>query len=470
MKAILTKDISQLAKLIQRKEISPVELVTGFLKRIERTDSLLNTYITIPYEKVLAEARAKEAEIEKGDYRGPLHGIPIGIKDNIFTKQLKTTMGSEIYNDFIPENDAFVIEKLKKAGAIIIGKHNTHQFAYGPTGDRSHVGPVKNPYDTSKMTGGSSSGSAAAVAAYLCAGAIGTDTGGSVRIPASFCGIVGMKPTFGRVSQRGVHPLSWHLDHVGPMSKTVTDNALLLNAIVSYDPFDEKSVNRNTEDFTRLIGKDIRDKKIGIPRPFYYEGVEAEIIVAVENVMKLLEEQGAHCENVNLPYLDEILEAQRVIIRCDAYAIHEENLKKHPDLWDDEVKERLYTGVYPKGFEYAKAIHYKEFAKQEFHRVLQDVDVLITPTMSIMPPKVGGRYTSEGNNDENHIRWTITKLTSPTNLNGLPSLTVPCGFSETGLPIGVQLIGKEFDEATLYQFGYVIEQALALHTGKWEIK
>jgi len=470
MNKLFTKDILQLSQLIRNREVSPVEVVQQLLDRIDEVDPLLNSYITINRESVLDDAKRKEKDIQSGNYRGRLHGIPIGIKDNIYTKQLKTTMGSQIFKNFIPKEDAFVVKTLKKSGAIIIGKHNTHQFAYGPTGDRSHVGPVRNPHNTAKMSGGSSGGSGAAVAACLCYGALGTDTGGSIRIPASFCGIVGMKPTFGTVSNRGVYPLSWNLDHVGPMTRTITDNALLLNNIVAYDAKDPKSIRRKKEDFTRFIGKDIKGKKIGVPRnTFYYKEVEGEIIEAVESVIELLEKEGAIVQQVDLPNLKRFIEAQRVIIRSDAYAVHQSNLQKHPNLWDDEVKERILTGLEPKGFEYARALQIREFAKEEFHQVLENFDVIVTPTMSIMPPNVGERYTSAEATEEQHIRWTITKLTAPTNFNGLPSLSVPCGFSREGLPIGIQFIGREFSEAKLYQFGFIVEKLLSLKTAKIDI-
>jgi len=469
MRTIVTKSIAQLAKEIGQKNISPVEIVKKLLKRIERVDPLLNTYITVDEHRVLAEAKAKEKEIQNGIYKGPLHGVPIGIKDNIFTKQLKTTMGSNIYKDFVPTEDAFVIKTLRKAGAIIIGKHNTHQFAYGPTGDRSHVGPVKNPYDPTKMTGGSSAGSAAAVAACLCYGALGTDTSGSVRIPASFCGVVGMKPTYGSVSNEGVYPLSWILDHIGPITRTVKDNALLLNAIIAYNHHDLCSIERRREDFSRLIGKGIKGKRIGVPRHFYYENDDEEIIGAIEKVIKIMKEEGAIVDEVKLSHMNDILEAQRIIIGSDAYAVHEENLKKYPNLWDDEVRSRLYSSLNTKGYEYAKALRMKKLAIKEFYRAFETFDAIMTPTMSIMPPNIGERYTTCSKSDENHIRWTITRLTAPTNLNGFPSLTIPCGYSSQGMPLGVQFIGKVFAEAMLYQIGYVLEENLALKIAKVDI-
>ncbi len=235
---LLKLDIATLSKKLRSKEISPKDIVTPLLKRIDALNPVLNAFITVTAEEALVQAEQAEAEIAAGQYRGPLHGIPVGLKDLIYTKGIKTTMGSAIYKDFIPDADASVVRKLKQAGAIVIGKLNTHEFAYGPTGDISYFGPVRNPYDTSKMTGGSSSGAGAAVASALCFGALGTDTGGSIRIPSSACGIVGMKPTFGRVSKHGVYPLAYTLDHIGPMTRTVQDNAELLGILAGYDPED----------------------------------------------------------------------------------------------------------------------------------------------------------------------------------------------------------------------------------------
>lgn len=470
MSKIFSKSLNTLAKEIQNGVISPVEVVESLLERIDEIDPLLNTYITIDREQVLLDAKEKEKEIRKGIYKGPLHGIPLGIKDNIYTSQLTTTMGSEIYKNFIPKKDAHVIRSLKKSGAIIMGKQNIHQFAYGPTGDRSHVGPVKNPYNLLKMGGGSSSGSAAAVSACLCYGALGTDTSGSIRIPASFCGIVGMKPTVGTVSNRDVYPLAWNLDHVGPMTRTVTDNALLLNEISVHDPNDPRSIFREKEDFTRLIGKSIKSKVIGVPlKTFFYDGVQEEIVQSIKNVIKLLKEAGALIKYVNLPQLENFRDMQRIIIQSEAYTIHEKNLQKYPDLYDEEVSERLFTGTKPKAYEYANALRMQQYAKEKFHQVLDTCDLLITPTMAIHPPDVGARYVTADRSEDNHIRWTITKLTAVTNFNGLPSLSIPSGYSEDGLPIGVQLIGREFSEATLYQFGYVIEELLSLNPAKINI-
>lgn len=468
MDKLLTYDIRTIANKIKKGEISPVKLVEHVLKRIRELDPLLNSFISVDEEGALQVAAERENEIRRGIYRGPLHGIPIGLKDNIDTADLITTAGSEILANNIPQTDAPLVESLKEAGAIIIGKQNLHQFAYGPTGDRSSHGPVRNPHNLAKMTGGSSSGSAASVAAYLCFGSIGTDTGGSIRIPASFCGIVGMKPTYGRVSKRGVYPLSWTLDHAGPMTRTISDNAILLNALVMYDAEDPDAVSNEAEDFTRLIGKELTGSKIGIPDRFYFDQLDEEVAQAIQETTFHFEQLGAEIVTVTLPDMESFSEAQRIILRCDAYALHEKNLADFPDEWDEEVKERLLTAIGTSGADYANARQVKKKAEKQFAAILDEVDALLTPTIAILPPDIDERF-ADGQNGTQHIRSTITRLTGPTNLTGFPSLSIPCGYSTEGLPIGVQLIGQKFDEGTLYQLGYALEQKLILPPAKFNI-
>ncbi|MBT2689259.1 amidase [Bacillus sp. ISL-47] len=469
IKDLVTYDIMKLSKMIKEKEVSPVEIAKQLLDRIEEVDPVINSFITVDREDVIEQAKRAEEEIEAGLYKGPLHGIAIGLKDLIYTDNMRTTMGSEIYQDFVPEYNATVVEKLKKAGAIIIGKLNTHQFAYGPTGDRSYFGPVKNPHDIQKMTGGSSSGSAASVSACFCFGSLGTDTGGSVRVPASFCGIVGMKPTYGRISKHGVFPLSWTLDHVGPLTRTVEDNALLLNSLAGYDSNDPNSIQCESEDFTRFIGKGIEGMKIGVPSAFYFDDMNGEVRQVIDQTIDTLRELGASIIPVNLTGLENFTEAHKVILRSEAYAVHEQHLNDYPDQWDDEVKERLLTAHDTKGYEYAQALQTRQLAKDVFNKVLEDVDVLFTPTLPILPAKINERHVDIEKYAGQHIRWSIIKLTAPTNLNGFPSLSLPCGFSSEGMPIGAQFIGRENDEAALYRFGYALEQKLSIDTAKLTI-
>jgi len=450
----LSKSIVEIADDIRNKRISVTEIIKEALDRIDSFDHFLNSFITVN-PNALGLAKEADKQIADGHYKGPLHGIPIGLKDMIDTDNMKTTMGSEIFKDYIPEQDAFTVSQLKNAGAIVIGKLNTHQFAYGPTGDRSYYGPIHNPYDLSRMAGGSSGGSAAAVSAGFCYGALGTDTSGSIRVPASFCGIVGMKPTNGLVSQKGIFPLAESLDSTGPMTKNINDNAILMNVLQS----------QGNEDFTRLVGHSIKGITIGIPDSFFFKKSNQHIECAIKKAVNTLQSLGANLTKVRLSHMEEFSEAQKVIIRYEARRIHGGNLREYPDRWDDEVKERLTTHI-PTHEDYLDALKTQLQSKEDFRKVLDRVDALVTPTMSILPPKINERYigseNGENRNEDTHIRWSITKLTAPTNLAGLPSLTLPCGSSSAGMPIGIQLIGREFDEALLYQIGYALEQALGL--------
>lgn len=468
-KDLLSYSLLEIASLIREKKVSPVKVTDELLKRIDEVNPHLNAFITVDKEQIRQEAKQAETEINGGKYRGPLHGVPIGIKDMIFTKGTRTTMGSEIYDKFIPEVDAFVVKKLKEAGAIIAGKQNTHQFAYGPTGDCSFYGPVHNPYDTEKMTGGSSSGSAASVATGMSFGALGTDTGGSVRIPASFCGIVAMKPTYGRISKNGSFPLSWNLDHIGPMTRTIEDNIALLHGIQGYDNEDPTAVHKEVEDFSKGLKDGIKGLKIGIPREFYYDHLDPEVEANVNAQIEKLKELGATIKEVIIEDIETYSDAQRAIISSDAYAEHESRLKEYPDNWDAEVKERLYTALDVKGYDYSNALKTRQSLKRKFKETFEEVDVLFTPTVPILPIEIGKRHVEIGKYNEEHIRWSILKLTSPTNLTGFPSLAIPSGFSKAGLPIGVQFIGNDFSEALLYRVGYALEQALEIPTYKENI-
>lgn len=450
----LSKSIAEISSAIRDKQVSVTEIVEEALHRIDSFDHKLHSFITVN-PKAIDLAKSADRQIENGHYKGPLHGIPIGLKDMIDTKDMETTMGSEIYKDYVPEQDAQVVSQLKKAGAIVIGKLNTHQFAYGPTGDRSYYGPTHNPHNLERMAGGSSGGSAAAVAAGFCCGALGTDTSGSIRVPASFCGIVGMKPTNGLVNQKGVFPLAESLDSTGPMTKTITDNAILMNAL-QY---------KGGEDFTRLIGQSVRGMTIGVPDTFFYENIDEEIEPVIRKVLRMLKHIGVNLVDVHLPRLENFSKAQKVIIAYESRLVHSENLKKFPHMWDDEVKERL-TNIAPTHDEYLDAIRIQQQSRVVFSDVFTKVDALVTPTMSIQPPKINERYIdgsdAEDEKEDHHIRWSITRLTSPTNLSGNPSLTLPCGCSSSRLPIGIQLIGADFDEALLYQIGFALEKELGL--------
>jgi len=460
-------DLSTLSEGIKNKKISPVEVTKGVLERIRALNPGLNAYLTVMEDSVKEEAKKAEEEIISGKYKGALHGIPVGLKDLIYTKGIRTTMGSEIYKEFIPDFDATVVEKLRQAGAIILGKLNTHEFAYGPTGDVSYFGPVKNPYDLSRVTGGSSSGSGAAVATGLCYGALGTDTGGSIRIPSSACGIVGMKPTFGRVSKYGVFPLAYTLDHVGPMTRTVRDNALLLNKLVGYDSRDPYSIHSEQEDFTRNLDKGIKEAKIGVPSTYYYDLLDDEVRKAVEQAISQLEKLGAQIVNVDID-LGKAAWSQLMTIRSEAYAVHREHMEEKESLLHPDVRERLLASRPTAGYEYVRAQLLRKEVVRSFKEAFSHVDAVIAPTLAVLPPKIGQREV-QIQDEKEHVYSALLRLNGPANLTGFPSLSVPCGFSRDGLPIGLQVIGDYHDEANLYRIGYTLEQTLQLPNLKWDI-
>lgn len=461
-------DMAILSHHIQTKQISPVEVIESLIQRIQKLNPSLNAFITILYDEALQQAKKAEQEISLGKTKGALHGIPLGLKDLIYTAGIRTTMGSEIYQNYIPEANAAVVEKLKLSGAILIGKLNTHEFAYGPTGDVSFFGAVRNPYDQSRMTGGSSSGAGAAVATGLCYGAIGTDTGGSIRIPSSACGIVGMKPTFGRVSKFGVFPLGYTLDHVGPMTRTVGDNAMLLNYLAAYDARDPYSVKGDPEDFTRRLEEGVKGAVIGIPTTYYFEKIDPEIKNQIDQAVVVLSRLGAEIVEVEMD-LSQAAWAQLMTIRSEAYAVHEKHMDQEPNLLHPDVKDRLAASKETTGYEYVNAQEIRRQIVQQFKDAFAKVDALIAPTLAILPPEIGQREVIiQGENE--HVYSALLRLNGPANLTGLPSMSLPCGFSEGGLPIGLQLIGNHFDEANLYRIGQALENELQLPTLKWDIQ
>ena len=455
----LPLSLAGLAAALRERRLSPVEVVNTLLERIESEDAKLNAFITVLPARALEEAARAEKEILTGKYRGPLHGVPVGVKDLICTEGVRTTMGSDFFEDYIPDHSATVVSKLEEAGAILIGKTNTHEFAYGPTGDSSHFGPTRNPHDMGKIPGGSSGGSGAAVAASLCYAALGSDTAASIRVPAALCGVVGMKPTFGRVSKSGAFPLAWTLDHIGPLSRTVEDNALLLNVLAGYDKQDPYSVVRPTEDFTGDLQHSVRGGAVGVPANHYFEHAEDEVEQRVREAVEIFRSLGAEVREVEITHLPETLKAQRIILAVEAYAIHKERLENEPERFGEEISSRLSDAEHLKAHRYATAQQVtKRRSLEEFERVLEEVDVLLTPTVPIAATEIGQREVKIGEREE-LVFSALTRLTGPTNLNGLPSLSVPCGFTHSGLPVGLQLIGRSFDEATVYRYGHAYEAA-----------
>lgn len=456
----LKLSIVELSNLIKSKALSPVEVTEASLSLIETLNSEHNAYVTVMADEAIAAARLAEQEILAGQYRGSLHGIPLSLKDAIFTKGIRTTFGSETHKDFIPTHDAEVVARLRQAGAIILGKTNMQAFALGPTGDKSYFGPVLNPHKPGKITAGSSSGSAGALASYQCFGSIGTDTGGSVRMPASACSLVGMKPTFGKVSKHGSLPLCWTLDHLGPMTRTVEDNALLLNAIVGFDEKDPYSVVSKTEDYTKGIKEGVVGKVVGIPTNFYFDIIENEVQQVFDETVEILRRSGAHILPIALPEMEELLMAQQIIFACESYSTMKNYLQKCPEKIDIEVRNRAIAGLLFDADAYITALQLRSKLIQQHRQAFNHIDALITPTLPILPSDVGQREVLiDGKPGHTRI---LSRLTGPSNTTGFPAISVPAGISKNGLPIGIQLIGKPNAEKLLYTLAHNIEQQAAL--------
>lgn len=455
--------ISEAADLLQSGEISPVDLINAHLERIEATDDRLNSFITLLAEESLKAAQDAERSIGSGDYLGPLHGIPIGLKDLYYTKGVRTTIGSKILRDFVPDNDAAVTESFKKAGAIIIGKLQMHEFALGPTSINPHDGPAHNPWDVERVTGGSSGGSGSSVAAGQVMGALGSDTGGSVRIPAALCGIVGLKPTFGRVSRYGVYPLSWSLDTVGPMTRTVRDTALVLNTIAGYDYRDPWSVDTPVEDYTHGIENGVEGLRIGIPNEYFFDLIDAEVSRAFDQASRVLEELGAHVERVSIPILERSLAISGSIMMPEAAAVHIDHLRNRADDIGNDVRDRLETGALTPATDYIVAQQARRLFNRELAEVMTDFDLLLTPTVALGAPCIDQpSVTIEGSTLP--AVAVLARLTRPFNISGIPTVTVPSGFTEDGMPIGLQIAGRAFDEATVLRAAYAYEQATDWHS------
>ena len=450
---------------IRRRSLSPVELTRAYLNRIQRTNGEFLAYITVLEEQAMAAASTAEHEITRGTYRGPLHGIPIALKDLVLTRGVRTTCGSRILKDWVPSADGTVAIRLHEAGAILLGKLNMHEFAYGPTGVNPHYGTARNPWDRTRVPGGSSSGSGAAVAAGLCAGALGTDTGGSVRIPAALCGIVGLKPTYGRVSRAGVIPLAWSLDHVGPMTRTVADTALMLQALAGRDPADPSTADVVVPDYRAALEKGVRGLCVGLPKDLFFERVDPEVRNAVLAAAQLIEDLGASVQEIALPAISHASAASFAIITAESTAYHEGYLKTRAAEYGADVRARLVTGQFVLATQYLKAQRARRAIRAEVDAALTRVDAFLTPTTPIPAPLLDTReLTLDGHTED--VRGWLTRCTRPINVTGHPALSVPCGLTAGGLPIGLQIVGRYFDEATVLRIGHAFE-AVSPMKGRW---
>ncbi|MEK3937191.1 amidase [Sporosarcina sp. FSL W7-1349] len=450
------KTITELAPLIENKEVSPVDVANDVFDQIEALNEEVNAFISITKEKALDQARLAEKEIQEGRYRGPLHGIPMAIKDNIYIANEPTTMGSKIHQDFIPTENATVVNQLEKAGVVFTGKLNLHEYAWGATNNNPHFGACRNPWDVERISGGSSGGSGVSTATDMTIATLGTDTGGSIRIPSSFCGITGLKPTHGLVSKYGAFPLAWSLDHIGPMTKSAKDAAYVLEAISGYDPKDPTSVRVNSTRYSNELTGSIKGLKIGINEDYFFHNVDSDVEKTVRQALISLEKEGAVVEIVKIPALAYAEFAELITIITEASAIHHDNLVEREEDFGDDVRFLLKLGEIPSGVDFLQAQQIRMQLNRQFNDLFKQVDVFISPTTPILTPKIGQDIVQLNGEDVGFLDHII-RFTGPFNLTGLPALSVPCGFARN-LPVGMQIVGPAFQESRLLNVAHALEQ------------
>jgi len=448
--------LAQASEQIRRGKISPIELTRACLDRIEKLNPQINAFITVMTDQAVAQARDLEAEHRAGKWRGPLHGIPIALKDLFDTAGVRTTCASAVFADRVPTEDAEVVRRLKAAGAVILGKNNMHEFAYGATSVPSHYGEVHNPWNLDRIAGGSSGGSAAAVAARMCFAAMGSDTGGSIREPAAFCGMTGLKPTYGRVSTRGVVPLSWSLDHVGPICRTAEDAALMLEAIAGYDAKETTSVDWPVERYSQTMRVKTAALRVGIVRRMFFEGVDPDVEAAVNAAIETLRKLTASVRDAELPAYKTL-----PVVAVEAHAFHLPYVTKTPELYQPSTLARL------KGGEGISAPAYAEGRREldRLRRIVSDaftsVDLLVTPTAPTAAVTIEDSLKEDTPAPGSTSR--LLRNTQPFDIFSLPAISVPCGFTRDGLPIGLQITGPRFGESRVLALAYAYQQVTDWH-------
>ena len=453
----------QLARLIGGKELSPVEVIEAHLSRIDSLEPILNSFITVVADRAMAKARQAEADIQVGRYRGPLHGVPVGLKDLYNVKGVRNTSGSRLFDDHVSEFDCTIASRFKEAGAILLGKLNLSPFAMGPTGENQDYGHMHNPWNPELIAGGSSGGSGSAAASGECTLTMGSCTGGSIRIPSSLCGIAGLKPTYGRLSRYGLTPLSWSLDHAGPMARTVEDCGLAMNAIAGYDPNDPASANVPVPDFTKALTGDIKGLKVGVPKEFFEAAIDPQIEATVRKAIQLLGELGATISEVSWPMYHHAVATTTTILTSEGTANHGKLAIAHGAQLYPPVRLRMEAGFFISAADYIQAQRARALHDRQGHELFKQVDLLVGPTEGITAYKLGTSQIKVGNSTMEPIP-ALTQFTRPYNLNGSPAITVPCGFSDDNLPVGLQLAGRPFDEETVLRVAYAYEQATDWHT------
>jgi aspartyl-tRNA(Asn)/glutamyl-tRNA(Gln) amidotransferase subunit A len=459
------RSMTELARMIATKAVSPVEVTRAHVERIAMLDRELRAYITVCADAALESARAAEAALMAGRPLGPLHGVPYALKDLYDTAGVRTTGGSRIFADRVPAADATVVRRLAQSGAVLLGKLNMVEFAYGPEGLNAHYGHARNPWDRAvhRMAGGSSSGSGVAVAAGLAPGALGSDTGGSIRIPASLCGITGLKPTYGRVSRHGVLPLAWSMDHVGPMVRSAADCALMLGPLAGYDPADASTSVLPVPDYTAALTGDVKGLRVGLLGGVFRDGAAPEVRTAVEAAGRTLAGAGAVVDEVRLDAMEHVAGAALAIVASEALAYHAELLRTRAAEYDPDIARRLRVGAYVSGAHYVRGQQVRALVRNAVDAALARRDVLLAPSTPVTAPPVDGRQVTLGDGSSD-VRSALIRFTRAFNLSGHPACALPCGVTAGGLPIGMQIVGRPFDEATVLRAADAYQRLTDFHT------
>ncbi|HEY7294983.1 MAG TPA: amidase [Dehalococcoidia bacterium] len=461
---LTTMTVAEAAAQIERRSLSPVELTRAYLERITRLNPAINAYVTVTAEQALAAAREAERQILAGEYRGPLHGVPFALKDIYDTAGVRTAAGSKILAERVPDTDATSTALFHMAGAVLLGKLNTHEFAFGVTTNNPHWGATRNPWGLEQIPGGSSGGSGAAVAADLAPIAMGSDTGGSIRIPASLCGTVGLKPTHGRISTAGIFPLSWSLDHAGPLTHTVEDAAIVLNALAGPDPLDTLTPPVPVQDYRTGLGGGVRGLRLGVPRAGFCEALEPDVARAFDAALDVLRGLGASIEDVTAPTLWATWEPGYNILYSEARHIHKQWLHERPGDYGKDVLTRLSERAELSADDLVAASRHQAAGMREASALLAERAALLLPATRIAAPSINPQQTVVLDGKEVLARSVLTTNTIPFNVTGMPALSLPCGFTQAGLPIGLQIAGRRWDEATVLRIGHAYEQATDWHT------
>ncbi|MES1929035.1 glutamyl-tRNA(Gln) amidotransferase subunit A [Salinisphaera dokdonensis CL-ES53] len=464
MNDILSLSATELGRRIKAGDISPVDAVDACLARIEATEPKLNAYVRVLADEARAAAKQAEKEIAAGQWKGPMHGVPVALKDLYDLAHVPTTASSRVRENWTPNADSAAAERLKAAGAIVLGKTHTHEFAYGivtPT--------TRNPWDTERTPGGSSGGSGATVASSGAFMAMGSDTGGSIRIPAGLCGTVGLKPTFGRVSRAGITSLSWGLDHAGPLTRTVEDAATCLQVLAGHDPRDPGSGDEPVPDYSAGLHDGIKGLRVGVPTNYFFDQLDPEVEAAVRQAYEQLQALGAELVDVALPMPEQIVAVEFAILLPEASDYHRQMLRDSAHLYNDDVRVMLEAGEFVPATTYIRAQRVRNLLQQEFRKLYDKVDVIVAPTIAATAVTAGTESITWPDGSEEPLISAYTRFALPGNVTGLPALSVPCGFSSEGLPVGFQAIGRPFDEATILRLGAAYESATEWHQRRPDI-